>query len=385
MRFIRDIIKEKRTSRPVDHDDIDMGTALDAPVEPLVLKSPMFNEAEADQPPLTEPEIPLETPEAFMAKSVVSEDDAELADYEDYDDDDEEVQSMLDAIDRERMESVTATMASMHEPTETSADASVSADDFSDADQIDDAAVDDDIEDYLNLPDPFDKLRETEEASLSMSKTVSPMRGMGHSMVKMPAEPEPVEVSEPEAIAMEEPVDALTPLADAMDAPVHMPSPAKGRGSGRSGRVKTRLLGFSAGSIERNDPFEKKTSTGSSFPVGWLVVVSEMGRGASFALQDGVTCVGRGTDQTVCLNFGDNSISRDNHVSIAFDSEQNKFFIGHSGKTNMVRVNNIPLLSTEELKDKDLIRLGETTLRFIAFCADDFSWSQSEEQVARHA
>ena len=115
------------------------------------------------------------------------------------------------------------------------------------------------------------------------------------------------------------------------------------------------------------------------------MVVSEMGRGASFSLQDGVTRVGRGTDQTVCLNFGDNSISRDNHVSIAFDSEQNKFFIGHSGKTNMVRVNNVPLLSTEELKNKDLIRLGETTLRFIAFCADDFSWTQSEEQVARHA
>ena len=383
MRFIRDIIKEKRTSRPIDQNGAEAGTALDAPVEPLVLKSPMFDEAKPEQQPLSA--TPPETPEAFMAKSVASDDDAELAGYEDYDDDDEEVQSLLDAIDRERMESVTATMASLRETGETSKISASDEEDVAETDQIDDAPVDDDIEDYLNLPDPFDKLRQAQPAAPVVSKGVSPLRGMGHLAIENPAEPEPEEASEPEAIAFEEPVDALTPLADAMDAPVHMPSPAKGRGSGRSGRVKTRLLGFSAGAIERSDPFEKEASTGSSFPVGWLVVVSEMGRGASFSLQDGVTRVGRGTDQTVCLNFGDNSISRDNHVSIAFDSEQNKFFIGHSGKTNMVRVNNVPLLSTEELKNKDLIRLGETTLRFIAFCADDFSWTQSEEQVARHA
>ncbi len=380
MRFIRDIIKEKRASRPIDPNGTEAGTALDAPVEPLVLNSPTFDDAdEARQNPLGETPPPLDTQEAFMAKSTASDDD-ELAAYEDYDDDDDEVQSLLDSIDRERLASVAATMGDSKDAAKSNA-----KHDFVEENQIEDEPAGDDIEDYLNMPDPFDKLRETLQAEPVASKTVSPMRNVAHSAVKKPVEPEPVEAAEPEPVATEEPFDTMTPLADAMDAPMQMPSPAKGRGSGRSGRVKTRLLGFSAGAIERNDPFEKKSSSGSSFPVGWLVVVSEMGRGASFALQDGVTCVGRGTDQTVCLNFGDNSISRDNHVSIAFDSEQNKFFIGHSGKTNMVRVNNIPLLSTEELKDKDLIRLGETTLRFIAFCADDFSWTQSEEQVAKHA
>lgn len=384
MRFIRDIIKEKRTSRPIDPNGAIMGTALDAPVEPLVLKAPILDEApaptETSEQLLSETQAPLETQAAFMAKSASSDDDAELAHYEDYDDDDEEVQTLLDAIDRERLASVTASMGNPQDTEQTAAE-----EDYPDEDQIAEEPEDDDIDDYLNLPDPFDKLRETQQAEPPVSKAVSPMRSAGHAAVRKPVEPEPVQAPEPEAVAQEEPFDAMTPLADAMGAPVHMPSPAKGRGSGRSGRVKTRLLGFSANAIERNDPFEQKTSTGSSFPVGWLVVVSEMGRGASFALQDGVTCVGRGTDQTVCLNFGDNSISRDNHVSIAFDSEQTKFFIGHSGKTNMVRLNNVPLLSTEELKDKDLIRLGETTLRFIAFCADDFSWTQSEEQVAKHA
>ena len=136
---------------------------------------------------------------------------------------------------------------------------------------------------------------------------------------------------------------------------------------------------------EQDDPFEKSARLDDKFPVGWLVVISEMGRGASFALHDGVSKVGRGTDQTVCLDFGDNSISRDNHISIAFDAEQNRFFVGHSGKANLVRINNVPLLSTEELHSKDLIRIGETTLRFIAFCEDDFGWEAPEEQVSRHA
>lgn len=169
-------------------------------------------------------------------------------------------------------------------------------------------------------------------------------------------------------------------------APIAVPAPTLGRGSNRSGRVKTRLLGFSTGALEQTDVFDETRSvTGNPFPVGWLVVVSELGRGACFALQDGVSRVGRGTDQTVCLNFGDNSISRDNHLSIAYDAEQNKFYIGHSGKSNLVRLNNKPLLSTEELVSRDQIRLGETTLRFIALCENDFTWHAPDEKARKHA
>ena len=383
MRFIRDIIKEKRDTSAEEPRYDEAHTALDAPVEPLVLKTRVYDETSIapETPDAFEEEayVPAEpdevepSPDAFMAQGTRSDDDAELSDYEDYDDDDEEVQSLLDAIDRERMASMPPDVAEEEALEEGNEPKEVAEDDV----------TDEDIEEFLDRPDPFDKLRVTQNTAPPVQKPISAMRGAGLSAVVKPAEPMPA--PEPKATAHQEALDALKPAADAMDAPLHMPSPAKGRGSGRSGRVKTRLLGFSAGTIERNDPFEQKSSTGSSFPVGWLVVVSDMGRGASFPLQEGVSRVGRGIDQTVSLNFGDNSISRDNHVSIAFDTEQNKFFIGHSGKTNMVRVNNIPLLSTEELKSKDLIRLGETTLRFIAFCADDFSWTQSDDQVAKHA
>ena len=165
--------------------------------------------------------------------------------------------------------------------------------------------------------------------------------------------------------------DALTP-----DGEMQVPPPAAGRGANRSGRVKTRLLGFNPESLGLSSPFEKAESrTQDTFPVGWLVVVAGPGRGAAFPLHDGVARIGRGDDQTVSLNFGDNSISRENHVSVAFDAEQNAFFIGQSGRSNIVRLNNKPLLSTEQVRSGDQIRVGETTLRLAALCGEGFSWA----------
>lgn len=161
------------------------------------------------------------------------------------------------------------------------------------------------------------------------------------------------------------------------DAGIQMPPPAAGRGASRAGHVKTRLLGFNPEMIGVADPFEKRAEAKDErFPVGWVVVVAGPGLGSSFVLRDGVARIGRGEDQEICLNFGDNAISRENHVSVAFDSEQNAFYIGQSGRGNIVRLNNKPLLSTEQMRSGDQIRIGETTLRFAALCGEDFVWAQ---------
>lgn len=170
--------------------------------------------------------------------------------------------------------------------------------------------------------------------------------------------------------------------------PVEVPQPAAGRMLGRSGRVKTRVLGFGPPQHTQTNVFnETETqppSTAATHPVGWLVVVNGPGTGSSFTLFSGVSSIGRGPDQTVPLAFGDNSISRENHAAVAYDAEQRSFFLGHGGKTNLVRLNDRPVLSTEELKSDDEVRIGETTLRFIALCGAKFSWNMDPVNGATH-
>ncbi len=158
----------------------------------------------------------------------------------------------------------------------------------------------------------------------------------------------------------------------------------------RGGRAKTRLLGIDHGEGKVEDVLAKQEPQAASAPltyqaVGWLVVIEGPGRGHSMPLRSGVSQLGRGDDQSIQIDFGDTSISRDNHASIAFDEERRAFFIGHGGKANLVRLNEAPVLTTEPLVHGDRIRLGETTLQLVAFCGPDFVWSEDAGQLEGRA
>ena len=171
------------------------------------------------------------------------------------------------------------------------------------------------------------------------------------------------------------------------DAMPDLPTPVTGRAGRPAGRVRTRLLGFNREPQDTSDPFQQ-TLDGSArpseekFPVGWLVVIDGPGRGYAYSVFSGASTIGRGEDQVIRLDFGDNSISRQNHAAIAYDEEVNKFYIGHGGKSNIIRRNARPVLSTEELHHADLLRIGETTLRFVALCGSDFQWNPEENADA---
>lgn len=182
------------------------------------------------------------------------------------------------------------------------------------------------------------------------------------------------------AVAAEDTAPSIAADAEAAMPPMpNMPQPSIAPAGQRAGRVKTRLLGFERSASSSNDPLGAAAQEGTPgrFPVGWIVVVKGPGRGASFCLYNGLSQIGRGSDQTVCLDFGDTSISRQNHAVVAYDPEQKKHFLGHGGKANIVRLNDMPVLSTEELSHGDQIRIGETTLRFVALCGADFDWSMT--------
>jgi hypothetical protein len=156
----------------------------------------------------------------------------------------------------------------------------------------------------------------------------------------------------------------------------------------RTSRTKTRVLGFEpqpaavvplfdAGRMEdEGEPGSKARVV--MFPTGWLIVTDGPGRGAAFPLAQGVSQIGRGSDQTVALDFGDMAISRQNHAAVAYDGATHRFHIGHGGKSNLVRLNGKPLLSTEVLGDGDEIQIGETTLMLKVLCTPAFNWQASE-------
>lgn len=159
-------------------------------------------------------------------------------------------------------------------------------------------------------------------------------------------------------------------------APPSPPVPQAGRRTG--GRARTRLLGFDPGVDDAKDIFAETDATppvAQVFPTGWIVIASGPGQGHFFPLFNGVAMVGRGEDQAIRLDFGDGAISRKNHAAIAYDNEDNKFYLGHGGKSNIMRLNGRPVLATEDLSHGDVIRIGETTLRFVALCDDGFTWA----------
>lgn len=167
-------------------------------------------------------------------------------------------------------------------------------------------------------------------------------------------------------------------------------SAAAARSPARSRRTKTRLIGFeqSDGAVVDlfNDAPAAAPSKSVKFPVGWLVVSEGPGRGESFSLLAGMSQIGRGEDQAVQLDFGDNSISRTNHAAVVYDPASKEFLLGHGGKSNIVRLNDKPVISNESLKTGDTIRIGETVLRFVALCDSTFNWSdgatEEDEDVA---
>lgn len=163
-------------------------------------------------------------------------------------------------------------------------------------------------------------------------------------------------------------------VADMSDTPAPV-----ARAQARPRRPKTRLIGFEKSNGDIIDLFSDTPHVTASqrvrFPVGWVVIAEGPGVGESFALLTGMSQIGRGEDQAIQLDFGDTAISRNNHAAIVYDPENHTFWLGHGGKTNIVRLNGKPVIANELLTSGDLIRIGETILRFVALCDSNFNWA----------
>ena len=193
----------------------------------------------------------------------------------------------------------------------------------------------------------------------------------------------------PSENAATRPAESLTPEAiegPGLEAPP-MPMGPDGRPRRKKPRPsasKTRLMGFDT-SDGRADLFDEgdaeiAESGRCQFPVGFVFVTKGPGLGESFAIRSGMSEIGRGDDQAIRLDFGDQAVSRSNHAAIVYDPKDHSYLLGHGGKANIVRLNGTPVVSTSTLKDGDEIELGETRLRFVGFCSNNFNWEMAQAE-----
>ncbi len=138
---------------------------------------------------------------------------------------------------------------------------------------------------------------------------------------------------------------------------------ARRRSSGTKSEEKT----SSPGSSDRSEPMEDPV-------VGWVVIVEGPGQGASLALGYGMNSIGRAPSERICLDFGDNQISRTNHAAITYDPRGKKYFVAHGGGKNLTYLGDDPVLVPVELKGGEEVMIGDTKLRFVPFCGADFDW-----------
>ena len=119
--------------------------------------------------------------------------------------------------------------------------------------------------------------------------------------------------------------------------------------------------------------FQKKNSYDPV--VGWLVCIAGSRKGKSYELRARINTIGR--DSSNDLSFPDEvSISKKNHVRVAYITLKNAFRVMPGDSTNIVYVNGDELLEARALDAYDVIDMGEIKLIFVPLCSEKFSWEQ---------
>jgi len=110
--------------------------------------------------------------------------------------------------------------------------------------------------------------------------------------------------------------------------------------------------------------------------VGWLVCIDGKEKGRDYRIHSDNNFIGRSDRMDICLR-GDETVSRENHAIISYDSVEGTFFFSPGDGRSIVRLNDKALFQTNEIKAYDKIVIGKTTLLFVPLCGNGFNWEGS--------
>lgn len=111
---------------------------------------------------------------------------------------------------------------------------------------------------------------------------------------------------------------------------------------------------------------------------GWLVCLEGAKRGVDFKIHGEKNTIGRGSENDIKLDF-DSSISKGVNAIISYDLRNNKFFIFLGESKNNIYVNDQLLMTPIELKDYDIIEIGQTKMLFRSLCNEQFTWEAAKK------
>ena len=111
--------------------------------------------------------------------------------------------------------------------------------------------------------------------------------------------------------------------------------------------------------------------------VGWLVSIEGTTAGKDFRLCSGRNYIGRGKDMDIVLE-GDNKVSRNKHAIVLFDPKSQKTLCQAGESRELFYLNENVVTGTVELKQGDVITIGDTQLMFVPFCGDLHTWNTAE-------
>ncbi len=116
-----------------------------------------------------------------------------------------------------------------------------------------------------------------------------------------------------------------------------------------------------------------KETMGIDPVVGWLVCISGSEKGKDYRIHADNNFIGRNPKMDICIE-GDDTISRENHAVISYDTVDGIYYFSPGDGRSIVRYNGKAIFQTTELQSHDHIIIGKTELVFVPFCNDKFSW-----------
>ena len=110
--------------------------------------------------------------------------------------------------------------------------------------------------------------------------------------------------------------------------------------------------------------------------VGWMIVIDGPGKGNFRPVFAGSNTIGRSANQRIAIDFGDDTISSEQQAFLVYDGKKRQFqLVPNLGRPNLVHLNEAALLTNSELKPRDKVTMGSTTLLFLPLCGPEFDWS----------